>query len=144
MIPPPSERDFKQLYTAFSNQKGQLELENFRAAVRLVLQHVALNYRRVEQAQALKEFLKDETSFNQKVLEGFKKFDTNNDGNLDLKEATEAINFVYSLLKIDPLKSQEVQRIYRAVQNQQGKVGVNEFKSGLRYILQQFIANHKH
>jgi Ca2+-binding EF-hand superfamily protein len=143
-LPAPTDSQFTQLFNAFSNTSGELDLSNFRVAVRLVLQHAALHYRRVEQARALKQILNDENSFNQHVLQGFKKFDTNNDGNLDLQEASEAINYLYSHLGIDQPNSQEIQRMYSAVQNKNGKVGVNEFKTGLKYLLQHFIATYNH
>jgi Ca2+-binding EF-hand superfamily protein len=143
-LPAPTDSQFKLLFKSFSNPSGELNLTNFRVATRVVLQFAASLYRNLEQAKALKQVLNDANSFNQLATEAFKKIDTNNDGNLDLQEVTQAVRFVCSHLHVDQPSSEYIQNMYSAVQNQNGKVGLNEFKSGIRFLFQQFIANTKH
>jgi Ca2+-binding EF-hand superfamily protein len=142
-ISPPTETEFRQLFSAFANNKGKLELHNFRIAAMVILQHVSMHFRRVAQARALKDLLNNRQAFNEKTLEGFKEYDKNHDGNLDLSEATEAINFVSQIIGVDKPSSEEVQRIYKSVQNKQGKVGIEEFRSALRYVFEKFVAHYK-
>jgi len=137
------ETEFRQLFSAFANNKGKLELHNFRIAAMVILQHVSMHFRRVAQARALKDLLNNRQAFNEKTLEGFKEYDKNHDGNLDLSEATEAINFVSQIIGVDKPSSEEVQRIYKSVQNKQGKVGIEEFRSALRYVFEKFVAHYK-
>ena len=109
----------------------------------VILHHVALHFRRVAQAKAIKDLLNNSKAFKERTLEGFKEFDKNHDGHLDLGEATDAINLVSQMIGIDKPNSEEVQGIYKAVQNKQGKVGIEEFRSALRYVFGQFVAKYK-
>jgi Ca2+-binding EF-hand superfamily protein len=142
-ITPPTDTEYKQLFSAFANNNGKLDLHNFRIAAIVVLNHVALHFRRVAQAKALKDLLNNSKAFNERTLVGFKEFDKNHDGHLDLVEATDAINFVSQMIGVNNPSSEEVQGIYKAVQNKQGKVGIEEFRSALRYVFGQFVAKYK-
>lgn len=141
-VPVPTETEFKQLFSAFA-KNGHLTLVEFRIASLVIFQHIALHFRRVEQARAIKELLNNEQVFNQKSLEGFNEFDRDHNRNLDIQEATQAINFVSHMLGIDKPSSEDVREIYKAVQNKEGQVGLNEFRAALRYIFGKFVASYK-
>jgi len=95
--------------------------------------------RRLNQAYEIKQFLSNEKQFNDYSNKGFKHFDKNGDGKLDLEEAKAAIYYVSDYLRIDRPSSDQVQHFYKTMQNKKGEIGITEFRAALRFVLGQFL-----